>query len=114
MPDSALLEDPGLLATAWDLEPLVDGKGEPGVESLLAEARRGAEAFASEHAGKVDRLDGPGLVAAMEELARIHDLAGRAATYASLAFAVATNDPARGALLQKVEEELTAVQTTLL
>ena len=56
---------------AWDLEPLVDGEGEDGVDRLLDEADARADAFAAPHAGKVAELDGPGLAAAMAELAAI-------------------------------------------
>jgi oligoendopeptidase F len=114
MPDTALLEDPELTQTAWNLEDLVDGEGEAGVHRRLDEARERAQAFASSYAGKVAELDGPGLVGAMEELVAIHDLVSRAGHYASLAFSVDTANPARGALLQAVEEKSTGLQTTLL
>ena len=58
-----------LESVAWDLEPLVDGEGEAGADRLLDEADRRATAFAEPHAGKVAELDGPGLAAAMAELA---------------------------------------------
>src|SRR5204862_7560060 len=93
---------------------LVDGQGPDGVEAELTEARRRADAFAAEHAGKVASLDGPGLVAAMQELAAIHELAGRAGSFAALRFSTDTADPTRGALLQKVQEESTALETALL
>ena len=38
----------------------------------------------------------------------------RAATYAGLSFSIDTSDPARGALLQRVEEKGTAIETALL
>jgi oligoendopeptidase F len=114
MPAAALLEDPELQNTAWDLDDLVDGGGDDGALTLLDETGERAERFAAEHAGKVAELDPAGLRAAMEELAAIHDRAGRAASWASLRFAVDTADPARGALLQKVQEKLTGLQTRLL
>jgi oligoendopeptidase F len=106
--------DPELEQVAWDLEDIVDGEGRAGVDRLLDEADRRARAFAAAHAGNVSELDGPGLVAAMRELATIQELAGRAATYAGLLFATDTTDPARGALLQKVQERETALETALL
>ena len=57
------------------------------------------------------RSTAPGLVAAMNELAEIEELAGRAGTYVHLAFSVDTADPAHGALLQRVEEKGTAIET---
>jgi len=106
--------DAEVAQVAWDLEPLVDGAGEAGVRALLDEAAARADAFAAAHAGKVAELDAAGLRAAMEELAALHELVGRAASYASLRFAVDTTEPAHGALLQHVQERATALQTTLL
>jgi oligoendopeptidase F len=109
--------DPGLADVAWDLSHLLDGAGadpSAGVDALLDEARGRAEAFAGEHAGRVAELDGPGLVSAMRELAAIDELAGRAGSYAHLAFSVDTADPARGALLQRVQEKGTEIETLLL
>ncbi len=50
----------------------------------------------------------------MQELAEIHELVGRAGYYAALRFSTDTADPANGALLQKVQEQETAIETTLL
>ena len=60
---------PSFEATAWDLEPLVDGEGADG---RRAQARRGlerAQAFAERHAGKLGELDAPACSEAMSELA---------------------------------------------
>ena len=108
------LSDPELLETEWNLAPLVDGDGEPGVDRLLDEATELAEAFARANAGKVAELDASGLEAAMRQLERIDELIGRAGSYAALQFATDTADPARGALLQRVQERATAVETKLL
>ena len=50
----------------------------------------------------------------MAELEAINELIGRAGSYASLQFATDTADPARGALLQLVQERATEVETLLL
>jgi oligoendopeptidase F len=109
-----LLADPELLAAAWDLEPLADGAGEAGVERLLDEALDRAQQFAASYAGRLAELDSSGLEAAMRELAEINELVGRAGSYASLQFATDTADPSRGALLQKVQERATELETTLI
>ena len=106
--------DPELAETAWDLEPLVEGEGEGGVESRLDDALARAKTFAERYAGRLDELDGAGLREAMEELAVIHELIGRAGYYAALRFSTDTADPANGALLQRVQERETQLQTTLL
>jgi len=108
------LADPELAEVAWNLEPLVEEEGEAGVERLLERALASAHAFAERHAGRVAALDAGALAGAMDELAALHDLVGRAGSYASLRFAADTTDPARGALLQKVQERATAVETALI
>src|SRR3954453_5491185 len=108
------LEDPELLETEWDLDPLVDGQAADGALAALAEADRRSVAFAERYAGKVAELDGAGLVEAMRELSEIEDLAGRAGVFAGLRFSTNTADPARGALMQKVQELGTAIETKLL
>jgi len=92
----------------------VDGDGAEGVERLLDEATARADAFAQQHAGRVGAFEAEDLRAAMEELAAIEELAARAGNYAMLRFSVDTADPANGALLQRVEERGTAIQTRLL
>jgi oligoendopeptidase F len=108
------LADPELLATEWDLAPLVDGQDDAGVDRQLDEATERASAFAERYAGRVAQLDGEGLRGSMEELAAINELVGRAASYASLKFSTDTADPARGALLQRMQERATAIETQLL
>ncbi|HEV7459292.1 MAG TPA: M3 family oligoendopeptidase [Solirubrobacteraceae bacterium] len=99
---------------AWDLSPLVDGEEAAGALRLLDEAEARARAFADAYAGKVAGLDSAGLRDAMLELGAIEELAGRAGTYAMLRFAVDTADPETGALLQRVQERGTTIETTLL
>jgi oligoendopeptidase F len=101
-------------SVAWDLEPLVDGEGEAGADRQLDEAARRATAFAAQYAGKVADLDGDGLAAAVRELGDISELVGRAGSYAALRFSVDTADPATGALMQRVQERGTAIETQLL
>jgi oligoendopeptidase F len=109
-----LLNDPELLETEWDLDPLVDGEPEGGVQRQLEEANERASAFASGYAGRLAELDAAGLAAAMQELAAISELVGKAGSYASLRFATDTADAARGALLQLVQERATEIETKLL
>jgi oligoendopeptidase F len=111
------VSDPELQEVAWDLSDLLNGAGDDpqaGVDALLADAQRRADAFAERYAGKVGELDGPGLVEAMRELGAIEEIAGAAGTYAHLAFSIDTASPANGALLQRVEEKGTAIETALL
>ena len=105
----------------WDLSHLLDadeaiagGDDEEVVAALLERADELAAVVAEKHEGKVAELDGDGMREAMQELASISELAGRAANFAHLRFAADTEDPANGALVQMVTERATAIQTKLL
>jgi oligoendopeptidase F len=99
---------------AWDLEPLVDGAGAAGVDALLDEAGERAERFAERYRGALASIDSAGLREAMIDLAELEDRIGRAGSFAQLHFSTDTRDPSRGALLQSVEERVTAIGTRLL
>ena len=98
---------------AWDLEPLVDGRGAEGVDALLDDAEARAHALAS-YRGRIAELDVDGLVELMNELAIIGERAGRAGSYAGLKFAVDTADPATGALMARTEERGTAINNEII
>src|SRR3954470_12499306 len=102
-----------LEAVAWDLDPLVDGEGEAGADRQLAEAQERSAAFADRYQGKLATIDGEGLAEAVFELQTISELVGKAGTYAMLRFATNTADPSNGALLQRVQEQATVVETKL-
>jgi oligoendopeptidase F len=113
------LADPELLDTEWDLSPLLDGGAAEGedraaTERMLDEARERSAKFSDTYAGTVAELDSAGLRAAMAELEVINELIGRVGSYASLRFSTYTADPARGALLQLVQERATEIETLLL
>jgi oligoendopeptidase F len=102
---------------AWNLDPLLDGGADDpdaAVTAMLADAQGRAETFAQTYQGKLAEIDGAGLVAAMRELETIQETLGRAGSYAMLDFAGNTADPPRGALLQKLQEGGTKIETTLL
>ena len=111
------IADPDLAGVEWDLSPLLDGSpDDPGaaVDAMLADAQRRADAFAERYAGHVAELDVAGLVAAMRELADLQELVSRAGTFVWLHFSTDTADAARGALLQRVQERATPIETKLL
>jgi oligoendopeptidase F len=111
-------EDPRLESVHWDLSRLLDGAGEDeaqaSAERALDEVQTRAQAFAERHSGNVAGLDGPGLVEAMRELAELHEIVGRVGHYAMLWFSTDTADPRRGALLQRIQERGTQIETALL
>ncbi len=98
---------------AWDLEPLVDGRGAPGVDALLDDAESRAGALAG-FRGRIAALDATELAELMEQLAVIGDLVGRAGSYAGLRYSVDTADPELGALMARTEERSTAISNELL
>ena len=53
--------DPELEATAWDLEPLVEGEGKEGVERRLEQALERSRTFAERYAGGLGELGAEGL-----------------------------------------------------
>jgi len=111
----ATTPDPDLTAAdvAWDLTPLVDN-GDPrsGVDELLDRARAIAEDLQT-YRGRVGELDASELADVMGRMADLGDLVGRAGSFAGLDFSTDMADPARGALMQRVEERSTAIETSL-
>jgi oligoendopeptidase F len=99
---------------SWDLSPLVHGEDDAGADRLLDEASKRAQAFADSYAGRIGDLDPASFAAAVSELQEISELASRAGNYAMLRFSVDTADPALGALLQRVQEKSTQIETMLL
>lgn len=110
-----LHEDADLTAEeiSWDLDPLVDGAGLEGVNRLLDQA----EALTTElegWRGRIVELDASELASAMTTLAKIQDALGRAGSWVSLRFSVDTSDPARGAAMQKFQEQATELSTRMI
>ena len=101
-------------AVRWDLADLLAGADDDPIGTLPDGAIERAGAFAERYRGALETIDGAGLAEAMSELAAIYDLVGRADSYATLDFSTDTTDPARGALLARVEERSTALAIQLL
>ena len=88
--------------------------GDAGVDALLDRADALADELAEPRGHGRRRSTPTGSSTFMHGLAELHDLIGRAGSYAGLDFAADTTDPARGARMQKVEERGTAIGTKLL
>ncbi len=97
---------------AWDLETLLPGPGDEGVDTLLDEADA-LTARVGPFRGRIAQCSADELVELVELLASLSDVIGRASSYAGLRFATDTSDPARGALMMRVEERATAMSTQL-
>jgi oligoendopeptidase F len=98
---------------AWDLEPLVDGRGASGIDALVATAEKLATGL-EQYRGRIAELDASGIAGVMREMAQLEDALGRAGSYAGLRFAVDTADAERAALMQRVEEQSTAIGTRVI
>ena len=91
----------------WTLNDLYASEADLDADLQTAEAE--AADLSARLRGRVADLGAAELAAALAELADVHDRAGRAYTYAYLAWSTDTEDPARGALLQRVREAYTRV-----
>ena len=96
----------------WDLTDLYATPAD--LDADLAATEAEAARIAERYRGRIADLNAAELAGALGELAAVHDRAGRAYTYAYLAWSTDTEDPARGALLQRVREAYTRVGQDLL
>jgi oligoendopeptidase F len=99
---------------SWDLSPLVHGEDDAGADRLLDEATQRAQAFAQTYAGRLGELAPEAFATAVAELQEISELASRAGNYAMLRFSIDTADPALGALMARVQEKGTQIETKLI
>ena len=102
---------------AWDLGDLYAGPDDSRLEGDLQGSRRRAEAFEAAYRGKIAALQ-PGhaelLLTAVHELEDLYEQMDRPAVYASLWHAGKTDDPPRGALLARTQEQRTLVNKHLI
>ena len=104
----------GAETVRWDLSALYDSPDDPALAADLASALEDAKSFSQRLHGRVGALSAAELAAATDELEAINERIDRVGAFAYLRFATDTGDPARGALLQTVEERSTAIATELL
>jgi oligoendopeptidase F len=98
----------------WDLSDLYEGPEDPRIESELDEATAAASTFRDRFRGRLGELSAATLNDAVAELERIKSNSTRVETYARLRQAADSSDQARGALVQKVRERNTQIDTELL
>ena len=98
----------------WNLDDLFDGPDDPRIESELDEATAAAQAFRERYRGRLGELSAAELNDAVAELERIESASTRIETFARLRQAADSSDQARGALVQKVRERNTQIETELL
>jgi len=104
----------GAESVEWNLSDLFEGPDDPRIETELAEASADAGAFRERYRCKLGDLSADELNEAVAELERIKSISTRVETYALLRQAADSSDQARGALVQKVRERNTQIETELL
>ncbi|MFN8223652.1 MAG: M3 family oligoendopeptidase [Gaiellales bacterium] len=99
---------------AWDLSDLYSGIDDPRIESDLTQAEADAEAFRNRYHGNVARLSASELAEAIAEHERIESSVTRTAYFAHLLFSTNMAEPARGALVARLQERAAQLDTRLL
>ena len=102
------------MTMTWDLSDLYSGVDDPALTGALASLEARADAFATANRGKIGELTPDGFTEALTTYEGIlHDLEFPGA-YAMLLFSGDSNNPAHGALLQRVQERAVAIQQHLI
>ena len=99
---------------AWDLTDIYESPDDAALETDVGDARSSATRFRERYAGRVSELDAAELREALAELERIHSVLTRAGAYSYMRFSTNTAEPARGALLQRIQELGAALDAELL
>ena len=99
---------------AWDISDLFAGAGDPKLEAELADVAQSADAFRERYHGRIAVLSAAEIADAAAERERIDSAVTRARTFAHLNFSTNTADPARGALLARIQELVAANDVKLL
>ena len=100
----------------WNLGDLFSGIDDPKIGETLAAAQSQAEQFEARYKGNIASLDlsAETLGEALRHYEAIQQEAAKPMTFASLLFTTNTGDPARGAFLQKMQEQGTKLALPLL
>jgi len=104
----------GAEAVEWDLSDLFDGPEDSRLTTDLDEAAAAATAFRERFRGRLGELSATELNDAVAELERLKGQTARVETFARLRLAADSSDQSRGALVQKVRERNTQIETELL
>jgi oligoendopeptidase F len=97
-------EEAGAQGITWNLDDLVAPPAETRIDAALAEAERRIDGFAARYRGRVAGLSGREMRDLLLQYEGILEQVGAAESFASLSWSTQSDDPARGALLQKVME----------
>ncbi len=91
----------------WDLSDLYEDHDDPDLEADLKELTERAEEFRDRYKGKIEEgsLKPDELREIVEEYENIYELMGKIKSFAMLYHSMDTQDPDRGALLQKTDQK---------
>lgn len=104
----------GAEGVVWNLGDLYAGLADPRIGVDLDAAELRARELGARFRGRVASLPAKELRELLDDYEGIGDLAGRIGAYAYLEFSTNTEDPKRGALLQKVTERGSLLEQELL
>jgi oligoendopeptidase F len=106
-------ERTGAEEVAWDLSDLYAATDDPAIDRDLDEANARADKLGEAYRGRIADLNPGEMLALIEGYEAVGELAARVGTYAYLHWSTNTEDPARGALVQKVNERGAQLQQKL-
>lgn len=112
MPDQESRKPTGAENVRWDLSDLYDSP--ESATQALEKVRGETEKFARRYRGRIADLDSEALEQSLKAFEALQDQLDRAYTYAFLYWSTNTEDPKRGALLQKIREEYTSIAQQLI
>ena len=98
----------------WDLADLYPGRDSPELERDLAVLTADAGAFRACHEGRLAKLSGAELAAAVAQYERLQETAGRITSYAELVRAGDLADAEIARFFQTMHERINRVSTELL
>jgi len=100
----------------WDLTDLYEGPEDPNLEEDIKRSIQKAENFRKKYKGSIEsaELSLKEFREAMEEYEDIFESINKISSFASLYHAMDTQDPDRGALLQRVEQKKSKVKNKLI
>ena len=102
---------------AWDLSVFFDGPADPRIDAALKDAGARVDAFEAKYRGTIKAPGGPStqhLLGALQEAETLQSTLIQISAYASLVYAADTAKDAHRALVQHIEEFMTALRNKLL
>jgi oligoendopeptidase F len=98
----------------WDLTDLYASPKDAAVERDLKAVTKQAVKFVDSYSGKLAKLDGDALAAAVAAFEKMQDTIGKLGSYAQLLYATAMTNPAYTQFYQNTVEHLTVVSSQLI